>query len=150
MNSEPVADLIRYLCQPDLSILGNSIRSLPPLQWQDRMFFTGMADTQLRLYTGCVFPATLRKDTTTHPAFLLQARNTGHLMCPCSSKGQRRKYRYIAKGCALEMQSFIMDRDSFLIEQYRFIVPLDQRFQKPLCFCGRVPNTCIHDQRIAT
>ena len=150
MDSEPAADLIRYLRQPDLSILGDSIRSLPPLQWQDRMFFTGMADTELRQHTGGSFPATLRKDTTTHPIFLLQARNTGHLVCPCSSKGHSRKYRYIAEGCALVMKSFVMDRDSFLIEQYRFIIPLDHRFQKPLCFCGRVPDTCIHDQRVAT
>ncbi|WP_157469896.1 hypothetical protein [Desulfobulbus elongatus] len=111
------------------------------------MFFTGVADKELRQCTGS-FPATLRKDKTTHPVFLLQARNTGHLMCPCSSKGDRRKHRYIASGCKLEMTPNVMDRDSFLIEQYRFTVPLDHRFQKYLRFHGQVPDTCIHDERV--
>lgn len=111
------------------------------------MFFSGVADIELRRHTG-TFPATLRKEKTTHPVFLLHARGTGHLMCPCSSKGHWRKHRYIAEGCKLEMKPHVMDRDSFLIEQYRFTIPLDHRFQKSLCFCGRVPVACIHDRRI--
>ena len=146
VDTDSTSDLIRCLRQPDLSILGNSIRSLPPTQWQEHMFFTGVADTELRRHTGS-FPATLRKEQTTHPIFLLQARNTGHLLCPCSSKGHRRKHRYIAEGCELEMKPHVMDRDSFLIEQYRFTIPFDHRFQKHLRFCGLVPEACIHDQR---
>lgn len=110
------------------------------------MFFTGAADTELRRHTGS-FPATLRKEKTTHPIFVLHARNTGHLICPCSSKGHWRKHRYVAEGCELAMKPHVMDRDSFLIEQYRFTIPLDHRFQKSLCFCGLVPETCIRDQR---
>jgi hypothetical protein len=146
VDSDPTSDLIRHLRQPDLSILGNSIRSLPATQWQDHMFFSGVADTELRRHTGS-FPATLRKEKTTHPVFLLKARHTGHLMCPCSSKGKRREFRYIAEGCRLEMTSHTMDLDSFLIEKYRFTIPLDHRFQKHLRFCGRVPVSCIRDQR---
>lgn len=146
MPVDPASDLTLYLRQPDLSVLGNSIRSLPPTQWQDHMFFTGVADTELRQHTGS-FPATLHKKQNTHPVFLLQARHNGHLLCPCSSKGHWRKYRFITLGCELEMTSHVMDRDSFLIEQYRFTIPLDHRFQKHLRFCGRVPDSCIRDQR---
>jgi hypothetical protein len=139
---DPTTDLVSFLHKPDLSVLGHSIRSLPPTQWQDRMFFTGAADTELRKQTGS-FPATLRKDKTTHPLFILQARHTGHLACPCSSRGDKRKDRHIVAGCALEMKKHVMDRDSFLIERYRFTLPLDHRFHRQLRFCGRVPTTCI-------
>jgi hypothetical protein len=111
------------------------------------MLFTGVADTELKQHTGGSFPATLRQDKTTHPLFVFLARTTGHLGCPCSSKGHRRKDRYIAVGCRLDMTPHIMDRNSFLIEKYRFTVPLDHRFQKHLRFHGSVPATCIRDER---
>ncbi len=38
-----------------------------------------------------------------------------------------------------------MDRDSFLIERYRFTLPVDHRLYKQLHFCGRVPIACIHN-----
>ncbi len=110
------------------------------------MFFTGVADKELRQHTGA-FPATLRTDTTTHPIFVLRAGNTGHLVCPCSSNGRRRKHRFIAIGCRLAMTGQVMDRDSFLIEHYRFTIPLDHRFYHSLRFHGRVPAVCIRDER---
>nr|WP_320012202.1 hypothetical protein [uncultured Desulfobulbus sp.] len=145
-DADPRTALTQFLRQPDLSILGDAIRSLPPAQWQTNMFFTGAADKELRRQTKS-FPATLRKDKTTHPVFLLRASPTGHLLCPCSSKGHPRKFRFIASGCAMEMKDQVMDRDSYLIEQYPFTIPLDYRFQKQLRFFGQVPQTCIRDMR---
>jgi len=143
----PASKLLRHLRRPDLSILGNAIRSLPPAQWQSRMFFRGVPDRELRLYTGNSFPHTLRKNPDTHPVFVLRSASTGHLLCPCSSKGNPRKNRYIIEGCALDMTGQVMDRNSFLIEQYPFTLPLDHRFQRRPHFLGRVPESCIHDQR---
>ena len=88
------------------------------------MFFTGAADNELREQTGS-FPATLRKDKTTHPIFLMWAGASGHVACPCSTKGHWRKFRCIQEGCRLEMKEHTLDRDSFLIERYPFTLPLD-------------------------
>ena len=143
----PTASLVAALRKPDLSILGNAIRSLPPAQWTERMFFTGAADTELREQTGS-FPATLRQDKTTHPIFLLRAGTSGHAACPCSTKGHWRKFRYIREGCRLEMKEHTMDRDSFLIERYPFTLPLDHRLFKQVRFCGRVPMGCLIDRRV--
>lgn len=147
MAADPTSELIQHLRRPDLSILGNAIRSLPPAQWQTRMFFMGMADKELKHHTNESFPRTLRKTQNTHPVFVLRQGTTGHQLCPCSSKGNLRKHRYITKGCQLDMTSQVMDRNSFLIEQYVFILPLDHCFQKRPFFFGRVPDCCIRDQR---
>ena len=111
------------------------------------MFFTGAADNELREQTGS-FPATLRKDKTTHPIFLMWAGASGHVACPCSTKGHWRKFRCIQEGCRLEMKEHTMDRDSFLIERYPFTLPLDPRLLKQVRFCGRVPEECLIDRRV--
>jgi len=145
-KTDPTASLIAQLRKPDLSILGNAIRSLPPTQWQDRMFFTGASDHELKGLTGS-FPATFRPDKNTHPVFILQAGSSGHTACPCSSSGDRKRDRYIQINCQLEMKANTMNRDSFLIERFRFTLPLDHRFYKTLHFFGRVPIACIQDLR---
>ncbi len=144
--TEPTVDLIRSLRRPDLSILGNAILALPPTQWQDRMFFINAPDTELKAVTG-VFPATYRPNKSTHPLYILRAGSTGHLACPCSSKGHGQRNRFIASGCRLEMKEAVIDRDSFLLEQYRFTLPLDHRLYKAVRFFGRVPESCLRDCR---
>lgn len=138
-----VSALNQVLRLPDLSILGNAIKTLPPVQWQTYMFFMGVPDADLRQHTGGGFPATLRSDMNTHPAFILRIGSTGHLLCPCSSKGNKQKLRYIQKGCRLEMSDHVMDRDSFLVEHYIFTIPIDSRFSRKLIFKGLVPISCI-------
>jgi len=127
--------------RPDLTVLGNSITGLPPVHWKSRMFFCNMADTDFRRHTGS-FPATLRRDKKTHPLFVLRATGTGHLVCPCSSR-PRQPSRFISKGCVLEMGTLVMDRNSYLVEQHSFTLPLDSRFSNKLFFQGRVPRHCI-------
>ncbi|MEA2114068.1 MAG: hypothetical protein U9P36_01640 [Thermodesulfobacteriota bacterium] len=142
-----VSALNQVLRQPDLSILGDSIKSLPPAQWKERMFFMGVPDTDLRMQTGGKFPATLRQHIDTHPVFVLRSRPSGHLLCPCTSRGNRRNSWYIAKGCRLEMRDYVMDRDSFLVESHVFTLPLDSRFSRKLSFKGVVPENCIKGGR---
>lgn len=139
----PASALTQILRQPDLSILGNAIKALPPAQWQARMFFMGVPDTDLRQHTGGGFPAILRPDMDTHPVFILRRLAAGHFLCPCSSQGNKWKLRYIPKGCHLDMNDYVMDRDSFLIEHYIFTMPLDRRFSRKLIFKGLVPKACI-------
>ncbi|MBM9603900.1 hypothetical protein [Desulfopila inferna] len=85
---------------PDLSILGESISSLPVAQWAENMLFLGAPDEDLLDLTGS-FPATLRQDKTTHPIFILKTNPIGHYACPCSSKGNAKEKRFIRSGCSL-------------------------------------------------
>ncbi len=107
------------------------------------MFFMGVPDTDLQSHTGNGFPATLRKEKTTHPIFVLTSLPVGHRVCPCSSKGNRYLERYIRAGCRLEMSRHVMEMDSFLKKSYRFTMPLDGRFSRKLLFKGKVPSHCI-------
>ncbi len=91
IKTSPVSTLNQILRQPDLSLLGNAIKSLSPAQWQTRMFFMGVPDTDLRQHTGGKFPASLRPDMETHPIFVLRTQAAGHLLCPCTSKGNKLK-----------------------------------------------------------
>ncbi len=143
MTTQAESDLLQQIRRPDLSILGNTIKKLSPMQWQERMFFAGISDLDLKEWTGG-FPATLRKEQITHPIFILCCRASGHLVCPCSSK-RRKKSRYIRKDCKLEMKDAFMDRDSYLVERFSFTLPLDSRFKKNPIFIGKVPTCCIVD-----
>jgi hypothetical protein len=57
----------------------------------------GVPDEDLRQHTG-TFPATFRNDKSAHPVYVLRASITGHLVCPCSTRGNPKKQRYIKKG----------------------------------------------------
>ncbi len=138
--------IVEQLRRPDLSVLGNSIRSLSPGQWHAHMLFSGAPDTELKRLTGA-FPATFRQDKTTHPLFVLAAHGSGNLVCPCSSQGQTRQQRFIRKNCRLEMTAQATDKDSFLIERYIFTLPLDAQLCGKLTFRGRVPPACLVDER---
>ena len=131
---------------PDLTILGGSISSLPVVQWTENMLFSGVPDKDLLKLTGS-FPATLRKDKTTHPIFILKTNPVGHYVCPCSSKGNVWEKRFIRSGCHLRMKNEKTDIDSFLVESCSFTLPLDARFSQKLIFRGLVPESCIVDKR---
>lgn len=134
------------LRKPDLSILGESISSLPPSLWEDRMLFSGAPDIDLRSITSS-FPATMRKDKTTHPLFVLKSYTTGNFVCPCSTKGKVEKQRYIRQGCKMAKKDFEIDKNSFLVEACSFTLPMDKRFSGKLRFMGVVPTSCIEDKR---
>ena len=128
--------------RPDLTVLSGCILKLPPSQWQERMLFSGAPDSSLREQTGS-FPAALRREKNTHPIYVLRLLAAGHLVCPCSSSGSKLRQRYIRKNCRLELSGRTTDRDSFLVEQYAFTMPLDGRFAQHLMFRGLVPLTCL-------
>jgi len=139
------ANLLQQIRRPDLSVLGNAIKKLPPMQWQERMFFAGVSDLDLKEWTEG-FPSTFRKEQITHPIFILCCRASGHLVCPCSSK-RKKRFRYIRKDCKLEMKDATTDRNSFLVERFSFTLPLDSRFRSKPIFIGKVPLCCIVDGR---
>ncbi len=141
LSTNAEKELLLQIRRPDLSILGNAIRKLSPMQWQERMFFAGVDDVDLSEWSGG-FPATFRKELQTHPIFVLCCNPSGHLLCPCSSKGNK-TLRYIKRGCKFEMKNETSDRNSYLIEKFKFTLPLDSRFRRNPIFLGRVPVSCI-------
>jgi len=142
-----VENMNRQLRRADLSVLGGAISALPPSQWRERMFFMGVPDADLRQHTGGAFPATLRKGMDTHPVLVLRSRPEGNQLCPCTSKWSSARRWYIARGCRLEMGDYTMDRDSFLVEDHAFTLPLDSRFSRKLYFKGVVPESCVKEQQ---
>ncbi len=148
-RTQAVTTLISELRRPNLEVLGSAISSLPPSQWKARMHFAGAPDTDLRTLTG-TFPATLRKEMDTHPIFVLEIQASGHIVCPCSSRGDPVRQRYIRQGCRLEIKGTVMDRNSYLVESCYFTMPLDMRFSRRLSFQGIVPANCIVTSRRKT
>lgn len=110
------------------------------------MFFYGAPDDDLFGMTGS-FPATRRREKDTHPLFVLKNLSTGHLVCPCSSKGRPRDKRYIRSGCPLELKKDTTSVRSYLVEACCFTLPLDTSFSRKLIFGGLVPSSCIVDER---
>ncbi|MCD6390017.1 MAG: hypothetical protein J7L69_11455, partial [Desulfobulbaceae bacterium] len=91
-QDNPLLEIIRC---PDLSVLGSSIKKIPFQLWKTRMLFAGAQDKKLKQITSA-FPATFRKEHTTHPIFVLAASpGLAHIVCPCSSKGNPGKQRYV-------------------------------------------------------
>ncbi len=140
-TSNAESKLLSQIRKPDLSVLGGAIKTLPRVQWQERMFFAGVDDVDLSEWSGG-FPATFRKELQTHPVFVLRCHHSGHLLCPCSSSGNK-TFRYIKTGCRFEMKKNVSDRNSYLVERFKFTLPLDSRFRRKPIFLGRVPESCI-------
>ncbi|MFW6180014.1 MAG: hypothetical protein ACOC43_16780 [Desulfohalobiaceae bacterium] len=131
----------------DLSLLeGCSILDLPVSKWEQNMLFSAAKDKWLLQQTGGAFPAALRKDKSTHPIFVLQKLgNMGCRICPCTSRPNRGG-RYIVQGCRLEITGRSTDRDSYILEQFSFNLPLNPAFKPKLPLMGKVPQTCIRDK----
>jgi hypothetical protein len=126
----------------DFGFLGEAISYLPPLYWESGMLFRGASDRCLRALTG-TFPATFRADRLSHPIFVLQTlTGLGHRVCPCSSKNYGAS-RLIHKGCRLAHTNRLTERDSYLVEDCSFNVPLDPAFCHHLRFLGLVPSLCL-------
>jgi hypothetical protein len=138
---------VNLLKSVDLEELGSSIRHLPRAQWEERMFFFNALDKQVRLETHGIFPHHIKSATSAHPIFVLKTLgNLAHEVCPCSSKCFSEGMRYIAKGCKLEVTGWIMDRNSYLVEELVFTMPQDHTFRRNLKFKGRVPRTCLREE----
>jgi hypothetical protein len=140
-------DVVKFIRKADLSLLGNSITSLPVSQWRDRMLFAGAPDQELKFLTG-TFPRTFRTEKTTHPIFVLASMQTGMFVCPCSTKGNPSKFRFIRSGCRLkDGREETLEQPSYLVETCSFTLPMDRRFSRKLIYLGVVPETCIADDR---
>jgi hypothetical protein len=146
-QTETTNELIQFVRKCDLSVLGDSILSLPPTQWHKNMFFAGAPDIELKQLTGN-FPATFRKDKDTHPLFVIESMQIGNYVCPCSTKGNARTLRYIKARCQLlDGRREMTENTSFLVENYSFTLPADKRFSRKLIYVGLVPAQCIRDER---
>ncbi len=130
---------------PDMSVLEGAVFTsrLPGYLWNRNMLFFGTPDLWLKKKTG-VFPGTIRSDKGTHPVFILSRKNNMSVKaCPCSSKGRRGKY--VSRGCRLEMTGRTVDKDTYILTEYTFNLPLNPENRPTLEFWGRVPAHCIRE-----
>lgn len=145
--TETTNELTQFVRKCDLSVLGDSILSIPPTQWRENMFFAGAPDIELKQLSGN-FPATFRKDKDTHPLFVIESMQMGNYVCPCTTKGNPRTRRYIKTGCQLlGGRREMTENTSFLVEDCAFTLPADKRFSRKLIYVGCVPAQCIRDER---
>ncbi|MCF8037985.1 MAG: hypothetical protein K9K79_01585 [Desulfohalobiaceae bacterium] len=127
--------------QLDLEVLGQSITRLPPDYWKENMFFKGARDTVLRELTND-FPKVVKNTASTHPVFVTKIFPGIKIrLCPCTSRPS--PVRYIPRGTRLETTGVVVDRDSYLLEDYYFNLPLDPEFSRGLNYQGTVPETSI-------
>lgn len=117
---------------------------LPLRYWRPLMFFHGAPDETLAILTDGGFPGRLVPGKA-HPVISLEALpdGVGFRACPCSSARPRLpgRHRFIRRGCLLGATGHEMDRDSFLVEAFRFNIPADVAYA--LRFRGEVPEDCI-------
>lgn len=123
-------------------MLGSGVRRIPPTYWKEGMVFGGASDRELLRQTA-FFPERRRHSSSSHPIYVLDViESEGIQVCPCSSKG-RMAVRSIRPGCCLELTGKVVDRRSYLIEAFRFMLPQDPAFWKSLLFWGKVPESCL-------
>lgn len=124
-------------------ILGFSVKWVPPHLWEERMFFKGADDLELKKLTKS-FPSKLNNISSSHPIYILQViSNFAHRLCPCSSQRHSDTF-FIKKGCKLQYTGYRMDRDSYILEWIEFRLPNKQSdLIKRLEYKGIVPQKCL-------
>jgi len=128
----------------DLDLVLGSATYIPLKFWRPNFFFMGAKDSVLYELSQGTFPAKLVKDKT-RPVFSLAElpHQIGFWICPCSSKKQfkSKNRRFIRERCSLSHTNYIMDRNSYLVEEIKLNIP--QSVAYTLRFKGEVPTGCI-------
>lgn len=141
---EPSRDVWDRRKQEAMAVLAGSMTKMPVRFWEEKMLFKGVPNTWWRLNAGG-FPAT-NYLSGTHPLFVLRKNgNLNFQICPCSSQGGQ--FRYIKAGCSLLLTGQRLDRNCFLVEHFRFSLPVTATFSPQPEFRGKVPESCIADGR---
>jgi len=120
-------------------ILGPSITRIPVQMWETNMFLHSVKNNWWLEKTG-TFPDKA-KSKGSHPLYVLKTTSTGFRVCPCSSKQQDGKY--IKKGCELQKTGKYMDRDSYILEKFRFNISRTMHFAAKPTLYGIVPKHCL-------
>ncbi len=102
---------------------------LPMDYWEGGWVFRGIEDLAWRAITTAeetgseqIFPATLRPNHKSHPAYVLsEVGNYALRICPLTSRPQTSPY--IPDNAILEKTGFRMDRDSFLVLGASVVLP---------------------------
>lgn len=127
-----------------LDIVLGSVRNLPLRYWRSGFYFFRADDEKLLELSSRHFPKKLVSGKS-HPIYSLHRLpdQAGFKVCPCSSKTpfNKKRFRYINKGCRLMHTHYQMDRDSFLIEAVKFNIPPPMAYR--LLFKGEVPAECL-------
>jgi len=128
----------------DLEMVLGSTVYLPIRFWRKNFYFSGALDQALHARTEGAFPETVLEGKS-RPLFVSKAfqQGVGAAAAPCTSK---RPYRmahchFICKGCRLLHTGFETDKTSYILDRFRFNVPVS--LSEALRFRGEVPLSCI-------
>ncbi len=139
LRSMPIKD---EPADPLDTLKGSSLIKVPFNLWKEKMLFYGGCDKKLKQLTGS-FPATFRKDKTTHPVLLLKkTSNLSFKACPCTSQPNKR-LSYIKPHCPLSLTGKTLSRKCYILKMYEFNLSPDPKFNKKLTLAGIVPEQCL-------
>lgn len=127
----------------DIDVILGAAKNLPVALWRPFFFFVGARDDDLQTITGGAFPGKLVPNKT-HPIFALKPikDTAAFVACPCSSKRPSCKpFRYIKEDTILLHTRYRMDRNSHLVEYFRFNIPPEIAIK--LLFKGEVPADAL-------
>jgi len=102
---------------------------IPMMYWEKGWVFRNIEDVVWRAVTSApaseaetVFPATLRRDHTTHPGYVVEeVGNYALRLCPLTSR--RQKAPYIPADTILEKTGFRIDQNSYLVLRSAALLP---------------------------
>ena len=92
-----------------------------PLEWEERLFFTEMRNSDIADMTAGLF-GDVRNPYGTHPVFLLRRIELGSFeFCPCSTKDYNKdKASYIGQNSRTSPNGFRVDKNSYILHFLSF------------------------------
>jgi hypothetical protein len=115
-----------------------------PMEWEERLFFTEMRDTDISDMTSGEFRAP-GKPNGTHPIFLLQLIGRGVFrFCPCSTKEYNgNRASYIRGTARTTPHGLRVESDSYILHFFPFNLTYSSPLVDRLPLLGRVDESDI-------
>lgn len=115
-----------------------------PLEWEERLFFTEMRNSDLADMTSGQFQDS-RKPYGTHPVFLLRRIEQGAFeFCPCSTKDYNsNKASYIRQNSRTSPNGMRVDKNSYILHFLSFNLTSSCNIVDRMPLLGRVDEDDI-------
>lgn len=115
-----------------------------PMEWEERLFFTQMRDSDISSMTSGQFPDS-KKSYGTHPVFLLRTLELGVFeFCPCSTKGYNNdKASYIRQNSRTSPHGLRVDKNSYILHFLSFNLTSTSHLTDRMPLLGRVDENDI-------
>lgn len=115
-----------------------------PLEWEERLFFTEMKNSDIAGLASKLF-GDPRRPYGTHPVFLLRRIELGSFkFCPCSTKDYNKdKASYICQNSRTTPNGWRVDKNSYILHFLSFNLPSTSCLVDRMPLLGRVDETDI-------